>query len=181
MGQYRLRHALLVPSLVSWLRLPLAALFVGAANTPALALGLLVAAAATDMIDGWYARRFRQATATGAVIDGFTDKAFMATVVITLIANDKVDLLGALQLATRELGEFPLVVWWALHRDRRQARAEDPKANVVGKLCTIFQFAAVTGLLTDASWRPFALGASALMGCLAAWKYWQRELRSQQH
>jgi hypothetical protein len=47
----------------------------------------------------------------------------------------------------------------------------------VGKLCTIFQFAAVAGLLTDASWKPLALGASALIGCLAAWRYWQRELR----
>lgn len=176
MGQYRLRHAFLVPSLVSWLRLPLAALFVLAADSAGLALALLIVAAATDMVDGWYARRFRQATATGAVIDGLTDKAFMATVVVTLIAHDKVSWLGALQLATRELGELPLVLWWALHRDRRQARAEDPKANAIGKLCTIFQFAAVTGALTAASWQHLALGASALMGCLAAWKYWQREL-----
>jgi cardiolipin synthase len=176
MGQYRLRHAFLVPSLVSWLRLPLAALFVLAANNAPAALSLLVVAAITDMIDGWYARRFRQATATGAVIDGLTDKAFMATVVITLIAHAKVSPFGALQLATRELGELPLVLWWALHRDRRQARAEDPKANAVGKLCTIFQFVAVVGALTDARWKDLALGAAALMGCLAAWKYWQREL-----
>lgn len=178
MGQYRLRHALLVPSLVSWLRLPLAALFVLAAGAPRVALALLVGAAATDMVDGWYARRFGQATATGAVIDGLTDKVFMATVVITLIVYDKVSLLGALQLATRELGELPLVIWWALHRDRRQARAEDPKANAIGKLCTVFQFAAVAGALTDAGWNHIALAASALMGCLAAWKYWQRELRN---
>jgi len=178
MGQYRLRHAFLVPSLVSWLRLPLAALFVYVADRPNIALALLVVTAATDMVDGWYARRFGQATATGAVIDGVTDKAFMATVVVTLIAHDKVNLLGALQLATRELGEFPLVVWWALHRDRRQARAADPKANVIGKLCTIFQFAAVTGALTSAHWEHPALAASALMGCLAAWKYWQRELQN---
>lgn len=176
MGQYRLKHAFLVPSLVSWLRLPLAALFVLTADNPRAALALLVLAAVTDMVDGWYARRFRQATATGAVIDGLTDKAFMATVVITLIAHEHVSAFGALQLATRELGEFPLVIWWTLHRDRRQARAEDPKANVVGKLCTICQFAAVAGALTDAGWTSLALGASALMGCLAAWRYWQREL-----
>ncbi|HEU5073307.1 MAG TPA: CDP-alcohol phosphatidyltransferase family protein [Polyangiaceae bacterium] len=176
MGQYRLKHAFLVPSLVSWLRLPLAALFVLNAENAQAALALLVVAAGTDMVDGWYARRFQQATATGAVIDGLTDKAFMATVVITLVAHQNVSVLGALQLATRELGEFPLVIWWALHRDRRQARAEDPKANVVGKLCTIFQFAAVAGALASASWTSLALGASALMGCVAAWRYWQREL-----
>lgn len=176
MGQYRLRHAFLVPSLVSWLRLPLAALFVLTAHNARVALVVLVVAAATDMVDGWYARRFRQATATGAVIDGATDKVFMATVVVTLLVQDRVNLLGALQLATRELGELPLVIWWALHHDRRQARAEDPKANAIGKLCTIFQFAAVTGALTGANWRHLALAASALMGCLAAWSYWQREL-----
>ena len=178
MGQYRLRHAFWVPSLVSWLRLPLAALFALAANHAYVALTLLVVAAATDMIDGWYARRFGQATATGAVIDGITDKAFMATVVVTLVAANQVSLLGAMQLATRELGELPLVIWWALHHDRRQARAADPKANVVGKLCTMFQFAAVAGALTGASWKHVALGASALMGVWAAWRYWQRELRN---
>ncbi len=161
MGQYRLRHAFLVPSLVSWLRLPLAALFALAAESAQYALAILVLAAVTDMVDGWYARRHRQATATGAVIDGVTDKAFMATVVVTLIAHDKVSGLGALQLATRELGELPLVLWWALHRDRRRARAEDPKANAIGKLCTIFQFAAVTAALTAASWQSLALGAAA--------------------
>lgn len=176
MGQYRLRHALLVPSLVSLTRLPLAAMFVIVAAQPYAALGLLVVAAGTDMLDGWYARRFGQATATGAVIDGLTDKAFMATVVVTLVLADKVSVWGAVQLATRELGEFPLVAWWALHRDRRQARAEDPKANAVGKLCTIFQFGAVAGALTDAVWESAALAASALMGCLAAFRYWRREL-----
>ena len=40
----------------------------------------------TDLLDGWYARKFGQVTATGAAIDPSTDKVFVLTVVGTLVA-----------------------------------------------------------------------------------------------
>lgn len=176
MGRYRLRHALLIPSLISLTRLPLAGLFVMAVDTPSVALFLLVLAGGSDMLDGWLARRLGQATATGAVIDGITDKAFMATVVVCLVVRGPLEPWGALQLATRELGELPLVLWWATHHDKRRARAEDPKANALGKLCTTVQFIAVLAALLNYAWLPWALAASAFLGLLAAARYWRREL-----
>ncbi len=41
--------------------------------------------------------------------------------------------------------ELPLVAWWALHEDGRRARAEDPRANWVGKAATVCQFLAIAG------------------------------------
>lgn len=178
MGDYSARHILLVPNLVSLTRLPLAALFVACLDTPWLALTVLLGAGATDMIDGWYARRFSQVTATGAVIDGITDKAFMATVVVSLILADRLSLFGALLLATREVGELPLVLWWALHRSKRQARAENPRANAVGKLCTSVQFVAVSAALFQVRWLEPVLVLSGVLGVVAALYYWRRETRT---
>jgi phosphatidylglycerophosphate synthase len=157
MGRYRARDLLLLPSLVSFLRLPLAVLFVYVVHDPTWALATLVAAAATDVIDGFLARRLNQATATGAVVDGVFDKGFTTVVIATLVVTGPLTWSEALLLGTRELGELPLVIWWALHHDRRQARAEDPRANWLGKLVTVLQFASITCILQRSSLERAAL------------------------
>jgi phosphatidylglycerophosphate synthase len=81
MGAYRARDLLRVPSLLSLARLPLAAAFVLLVDRPPVLVLVLVAAGVTDVLDGWYARRFDQVTATGAVVDPITDKLFVLTVV----------------------------------------------------------------------------------------------------
>ncbi len=177
MGSFSAKDALRVPSLLSLTRLPLAWLFCASIQSPRIALAVLLIAGASDVVDGWYARHFGQATATGAVIDGVTDKAFMSTVVLSLLLTGKLDLLGAVLLATRELGELPLVVWWVFHRDKRKARADNPRANRVGKLCTSVQFLAVTGALFDMSWLHATLWSAGALGVLAAGYYWHRETR----
>lgn len=48
------------------------------------ALGVFVAAAATDGLDGWIARKFNQCSEFGAFIDPIADKALLLTGVITL-------------------------------------------------------------------------------------------------
>jgi CDP-diacylglycerol--glycerol-3-phosphate 3-phosphatidyltransferase/cardiolipin synthase len=176
MGQYRVRHLFLVPSLLSLARLPLAALFAFSLEHPPVALATLVAAGLSDVLDGWYARRFGQVTATGAVVDGITDKFFMLVVVLTLVASDRLSILGAVLLGTRELGEAPLVAWWALHPEKRRARAEDPRANALGKLCTTLQFAAILACLLGSGWLDALLFATGASGIVAATNYWRREL-----
>lgn len=48
------------------------------------ALGIFIAAAASDGIDGWIARHFNQISKFGAFIDPIADKALLLTGVITL-------------------------------------------------------------------------------------------------
>ncbi len=52
------------------------------------ALGIYVAAAASDGIDGWVARRFNQRSDFGAFIDPIADKALLLTGVVTLSITD---------------------------------------------------------------------------------------------
>jgi phosphatidylglycerophosphate synthase len=48
---------------------------------------LCVFAAATDMLDGYLARKLNQVTEVGKIIDPLADKAAMAVVVIKLFLN----------------------------------------------------------------------------------------------
>jgi cardiolipin synthase len=162
--------------LISFTRLPLAAAFVIVAEQPTWAFVVLLAGGLSDVVDGWWARRFDQATATGAVIDGVTDKLFALAVVTGLLLYYELSLLGVLALAARELFELPLVIWWAFHRAQRKAKAEDPRANWIGKLATVVQFTAVVAIVMHLTWATGALVACGIVGTVAALVYWKREL-----
>jgi cardiolipin synthase (CMP-forming) len=178
MGRYRARDLLLPPSLLSFSRIPLAAGFVMLSGHPSLALGTLLLAGVTDVLDGAWARRFGQATPTGAVVDGVLDKLFAAVVVGALVVQGHLPWFAACLLATRELGELPLVVWWAAHDGQRRARAEDPRANWLGKAATVFQFLAIAALLMQGLTPWFWLVLTAATGVASAVMYWRRELNA---
>ncbi|HEY8077432.1 MAG TPA: CDP-alcohol phosphatidyltransferase family protein, partial [Labilithrix sp.] len=79
----RMRH---LPNVLSAMRIPLAALFPFVVTRPALAIAVLAAAALTDVLDGWLARRLGEATPTGALVDGIADKLLGASVLVSLVA-----------------------------------------------------------------------------------------------
>ncbi len=174
-ARYRARDLVRVPSLLSLARLPLAIAF-PFATTAAAGFAILVASGVTDVLDGWYARRYRQVTAMGAVLDPITDKLFVATVVVTFLVRAKLSWLALLLLGTRELGELPLVLWLALSHRARRARVEQPAANVPGKLATALQFGTVSAALFDAPYVWAWVAATAVMGTVAAVTYWRKFL-----
>jgi cardiolipin synthase (CMP-forming) len=167
----------LLPSLVSLLRVPLAAVFPLCIERPALALAVLLAAGASDVLDGWIARRFNQATPAGAVIDPISDKLFVGVVAITLLATDRLSPFQMVLLASREIIEFPLLLWWIFSPRHRNGRARNPTANLPGKFATVVQFAAVGSAVLGSSATGALVFAAALSGGLAGAAYWRRELR----
>jgi cardiolipin synthase len=177
MGRYDIRDLVRVPGLLSLSRIPLAVAFALSVDHPSLAFGILVAAGLTDVLDGWYARRFRQVTATGAALDPVTDKLFVMTVAIALVVTGHLSVAAVFLLSTREIGELPLVLWFALSPDARRARVEHPASNVVGKAATALQFLSVKAALFHEKDQGVWLGATAVAGTLAAFTYWRRELR----
>jgi len=177
MGRYRARDLLLAPSLISFARVPLAALFPVAVDRPWLAFAVLCAAGLSDVVDGWLARSRGLATPTGAVVDPITDKLFVATVMVTLFVTGRFAPLDLVLLSTRELGEAPLVAWWAVSHHQRRRRAESPKANLPGKLATALQFLAVTVALFRVPHAAAAVWVAGAAGAVAAVVYWVRETR----
>ncbi len=178
MRRFRSRDLWLVPSLLSLSRLPLAVAFPLVQPSRAWAFLILAFAGGSDVLDGWYARRFKQVTPTGAVLDPVTDKLFALSVVITLVATRALPLSGILLLTTREIGELPLLVWFLLSSRAWRARATEAEANVPGKLATALQFASIVAALIRSSYTEALLFATAGAGAVAAVTYWIRELKA---
>ncbi len=176
------RDLVRVPSLLSLLRIPLAAAFPFFIERPAAAIAILCAAGASDVLDGWYARRFHQTTATGAIVDPVTDKIFVLTVALTLVVTGKLSIPILLLLGTRDIGELPLVTWLALDK-RMRDRVHETTSNVLGKAATALQFATVVAAIAGAP-APAVLAAAvstAILGAAAAIGYWRttrQQLRS---
>jgi cardiolipin synthase len=175
-GHYRAKDLLLVPGLLSLARVPLALAFPFAASRPVVAFTVMAVAGLTDVLDGWYARKFGQATPTGAVVDPITDKLFVASVVVTLVARGQLAADGVLMLAAREIGELPLVLWFAASRSVRHARAEQALANLPGKMATLLQFTTTALALFRSRYTEGLLIATAIVGLVAALSYWVREI-----
>ena len=169
---FRLRDALRGPSLVSLARLPLAALFPFVVDRPTVAIPVLLAGGLSDAVDGFWARRSGQVTTTGAMLDPITDKAFIVTVMITLLATGRLSWLELVLLGAREVLEVPLVLWRAVSRRPKAT----PRTAVAGKVVTWLQFltlGAVVLRFYPSAW----VGACAVTGVVVGLSYWWRELR----
>ena len=171
------RDLVRVPGLLSLSRVPLAAVFPFTVGRPAWAIGVLLVSGATDVLDGWYARRFHQQTRTGAALDGLTDKVFILSVVASLLISGALSLLELVLLATRELGELALAIRLAADRERRHHVRLRP-ANVGGKLATTLQYAATVAVIAGSKHRTIFIGAAAIAGVFAAASYWNRTIEA---
>ena len=170
----RIRRADLfsVPGWLTLSRLGFAAWFPFLADSPGWALTVIAAAGLSDFLDGWYARRFHITSATGAILDPITDKAFATSVMVSLLVWAKLSVLEAVLLSIREIGELPLVVWLAWQPRARSMRATELGSNLLGKLTTALQFGALASALHVPSQLSWWTTATALAGAVAALAYW---------
>jgi CDP-diacylglycerol--glycerol-3-phosphate 3-phosphatidyltransferase len=132
-----------IPTLLSLSRLLFAAGFVAIDGTIARA-GLIGIAGATDLLDGFLARRWQVVTRWGALLDPVGDHVFMLVAAITLVASGGLSVTGALVLLARDIataGGFLIAI--AVPR----LRHEEFKARWPGKLVTAFQFATLLAVL----------------------------------
>lgn len=173
MKRYSLRDLVRGPGLLSLGRLPLAIAFVLTLDRPWWPWGVLAASALTDVLDGWYARRTGQVTKTGALVDGVMDKLFVGVVVIALVASERLGVLAALALATREAGE--LVIAGYLAAARRARLAGPHRAQPLGKLTTTLQYLTVVSAIAEAPLTGTLAALTAAAGLLAAMAYWREE------
>lgn len=152
------RRAWSVADTVTILRVPLAAAFVLDEHAWH-RFAILAAAGATDVLDGWLARRFGSSRA-GPVLDPVVDKAFTITAVVAVattpagIALNGWEIAGVLLRDLAVLGGFCAAAWLA----RRVAIP----ARVSGKVVTVLQFATLSAILLE--WtgvRPLAWTTAA--------------------
>jgi phosphatidylglycerophosphate synthase len=167
-----LRQLTTPPNLMSLVRIPLAGMVWIAPTSTVWVLSLLALSALSDLLDGRMARaRGVPGDDLGAWLDPLCDKVFVGSALVAVwLTHGPVWWLGVLA-ATREFLLFPLVVARFVLPALRE-RHFRWKAKLLGKACTVAQFALFAAVLLDYSpaWFPLAL-ASAVLGAGASVQY----------
>lgn len=141
-----------LPNLLTWLRILLIPMFVGIfyfekswvsiPNQNLVATVIFTAAAITDWLDGWLARKLNQTSAFGAFLDPVADKLMVAAALITLVQLERVDAIIALIIIGREITISALREWMA-----KIGEAKSVAVSFLGKIKTVFQMVAIPLLL----------------------------------
>src|SRR5215218_6070631 len=143
-----------LPNLLTWLRIVLIPLFVGIfyfekswvsePNQNLVATIIFTAAAITDWLDGYLARKLNQTSAFGAFLDPVADKLMVAAALIVLVELTRVHAIVALIIIGREITISALREWMAQIGERRSVAV-----SMLGKVKTASQMIAIPLLLYD--------------------------------
>jgi cardiolipin synthase len=176
-----------LPNLLTLSRIPLAAMIWIAPSNAGWLLGLMAAAAVSDLLDGWVARRARGAPAEeparraesiGAWLDPLCDKIFVLSALAAVWVVRAPPLWMAVVACTRELVVLALfIARYALPHLR--GKSIPWRAMVFGKATTVSQFALFAAVLADlrAAWPALAM-LSGLLGLAAGVQYALRAWRT---
>lgn len=140
------------PNMLTWLRIVMIPLFVGVfyfeqnwvshAAQNLIATIIFTAAAITDWLDGWLARRLNQTSAFGAFLDPVADKLMVAAALIILVQLGRIDAIVALVIIGREIAISALREWMA-----SIGQGKSVAVSMVGKIKTAAQMIAIPMLL----------------------------------
>jgi len=141
-----------VPNFLTWLRIIAIPLLIAIYYAPGhwmsmpdrnlIATVLFVAAAITDWLDGYLARRLNQQSAFGAFLDPVADKLMVAAALMMLVELDRVNALVAVVIVGREIAISALREWMA-----KLGEAKSVAVNYLGKIKTTSQMIAIPMLL----------------------------------
>jgi CDP-diacylglycerol---glycerol-3-phosphate 3-phosphatidyltransferase len=146
-----------LPNRLTILRVLLIPVFVALfmINTPlsqVLAALTFIAASVTDWMDGWYARKHKQETDFGKLMDPMADKLLVMAALIALVAEGRAPWLAAMLILAREfvISGIRLVA---------TAQGRVIAADLLGKYKTALQMVAIPMLILSP-----ALGAWCAVG-----------------
>ena len=142
------------PIFLTWLRIAVIPLLVGIYYIPDNIIGmtdknliatlLFVAAAFTDWLDGYLARKWAQSSNFGAFLDPVADKLIVAAALLVLLNFDRVQVWVAIIIIGREITISALREWMAL-----MGASASVAVHFLGKIKTTMQLIAVSFLLHD--------------------------------
>jgi len=121
-----------------------------------LALAIFLAAAATDLLDGYLARRWRQVTTIGTLLDPIADKLLVSAALISLVQVRVLPGWMAILIVGREFAVSGL-------RSIAAAEGYTIKASDLGKTKMLSQVAAISCMLLSMGYPLLRLPAMILM------------------
>jgi cardiolipin synthase len=156
-----------VPNQLTFLRLGFLPFFVIAIwyNRYDWALGLLLAAAVSDLLDGLLARRLHQKSALGAYLDPIADKLLLSTSFLVLALQEKIAWWLTILVLSRDLIILVTSVVIALALGARRFTP-----SIYGKLTTFLQVALIFFVIATeaANYRVLDLFETILIYAVAA-------------
>jgi len=156
-----------IPNLISASRFFLAAGFVAAGAAEA-RIGLIGAAAVTDMLDGWLARRVKATSRWGALLDPIADRVFVLTVVGTFLFTGALSTTAYFILISRDLAT---AVGFLVAKTIAWLRPVQFKARPMGKVVTVLQLLTLFAVLAWPEAVTVLLAAVAVASVLAIVDY----------
>jgi CDP-diacylglycerol--glycerol-3-phosphate 3-phosphatidyltransferase/cardiolipin synthase len=144
-----------LPNQLTWARIIAIPIFIGIFYLPEswisgqqknlLSTILFVAAAITDLLDGYIARRYQLTTPFGAFLDPVADKLIVAAALILLVELDRVNAVIAVIIIGREITISALREWMA-----KVGASRSVAVSMIGKVKTAAQMTAIPLLLFHA-------------------------------
>jgi cardiolipin synthase len=165
-------RVLTVPNLISFVRLlgvPLFLYLLLVAHADVAAIVVLAVGGTTDWVDGWVARRMRQVSRLGELLDPAADRLYILATLVGFTVRDVVPWEFTAALLAREL-----LLLGSLAVLRRYGYGPPP-VHYVGKTATFLLLAAFPILLLAAAVPGAATAAGAIGWALAWWGlalYW---------
>lgn len=142
-----------------------------------LALMIFLAAAFTDLLDGYLARRWKQVTTVGTLLDPIADKLLISAALVSLVEMRLLPGWMVILIISREFAVSGL-------RSIAAAEGYTIKAGDVGKWKMIFQVIGVALVMMSIRWaelRPFAMAAMWAVVVFGVWsaadylrKFWRK-------
>lgn len=117
---------------------------------------LFTLAALTDFFDGYFARRWRQESFIGTLLDPFADKVFLTSVIIPLVSIKKIPAYVACIIILREL-------WVTALRESAGLLGKRISVNFIGKLKTCVQLMYVGWIMLSPFMYDYVVITQALM------------------
>lgn len=189
----RARALIALPNLLTYARLPLAAIIWIAPGDVVFFFTMLGLAALTDMLDGAFARRIRtwrleqgddpeavaETARAGAWLDPFCDKVFFTSALLAVFAMTRMPWWQALLIGSREVLYAPLFLLWRITPRMRAMRADfDFTAGWPGKAATVTQFVALGASILHVAFEVELAILAAVAGVTAVGFYLGRAIEA---
>ena len=160
------------PILLTWLRIVAIPIFVAVYYLPDTwlspvaknwtAMSIFSAAAITDWLDGYLARKWGETSAFGAFLDPVADKLMVAAALILLVQLGRAEAYLAIIIIGREIAISALREWMA-----QLGKTKNIAVAFIGKVKTGAQMTAIIALLL---WEPLIPGIpTPVLGTVALW------------
>jgi CDP-diacylglycerol--glycerol-3-phosphate 3-phosphatidyltransferase len=142
-----------------------------------LALGIFLVASATDLLDGYLARRWKQVTTVGTLLDPIADKLLISSALIALVQVRVLPAWITILIVGREFAVTGL-------RSIAASAGYTIRASELGKTKMITQVVGVSFVLVGMHWPHLAPASMTVMWCVAGFtlisavdyfrKFWRR-------